>query len=287
MTFDQPRQSLLRGASHRRGVRQMAWVLCLAMLTATPVIAEQPAIVAHRGASKDAPENTLPAFKLAWQQGADAIEGDFHLTQDGKIVCIHDGNTKKVSNQNLVVKQSTLAELKRLDVGVKKGKPFAGTPIPTLEEVFATVPQKKKIYVEIKCGTEIIPALLQEIKKSRLGIEQIVVISFDRNVIRDFKQKSPQHKAYWLTRVKKDKSGSVASSLDSILKTLGEIKADGLSASANGISAEVIKRVFDQGYEFHVWTVDSVKSAEQFKSWGARSITTNVPGLIRKALSPR
>jgi len=64
-------------------------------------------IVAHRGASRDAPENTIPAFKLAWKQGADAIEGDFHLTKDGHIVCIHDGNTENVANTNLVVGEST------------------------------------------------------------------------------------------------------------------------------------------------------------------------------------
>ena len=56
-----------------------------------------PLIVAHRGASHDAPENTLPAFELAWKQGADAIEGDFLLTKDNKIVCIHDGSTKRLA----------------------------------------------------------------------------------------------------------------------------------------------------------------------------------------------
>lgn len=64
-----------------------------------PVDAQTPIIVAHRGASKAAPENTLKAFHLAWEQGADAIEGDFHLTKDGKIVCIHDGNTKRYTKK--------------------------------------------------------------------------------------------------------------------------------------------------------------------------------------------
>ena len=81
----------------------------------------KPMVVAHRGASGEAPENTIPAFKLAWRQGADAIEGDFHLTKDGQVVCIHDANTKKVAEKNLVVKNTTLAELKKLDVGIKKG----------------------------------------------------------------------------------------------------------------------------------------------------------------------
>ena len=74
--------------------------------------AGEPLIVAHRGASRDAPENTLPAFELAWAQGADAIEGDFHQTKDGQIVCIHDKDTEKVSGKRLVVRKSLLRDLR-------------------------------------------------------------------------------------------------------------------------------------------------------------------------------
>ena len=140
-------------------------------------------VVAHRGASGEAPENTIPAFNLAWKQGADAIEGDFHLTKDGQVVCIHDANTKKVAGKNLVVKNTTLAELKKLDVGIKKGAAFEGTSIPTIGEVFETIPAKKKIYIEIKCGLEIISPLLREVSKSRLEKEQVVFICFDAKII--------------------------------------------------------------------------------------------------------
>ena len=74
-------------------------------------------IVAHRGASFDAPENILSAFKLASEQGADAIEGDVLLTKDNQIVCIHDKTTKRLSDQNLVVAESSLEQVKTLDVG--------------------------------------------------------------------------------------------------------------------------------------------------------------------------
>ena len=74
-------------------------------------------IVAHRGASFDAPENILSAFKLAWEQRAVAIEGDFLLTKDNQIVCIHDKTTKRLSDQNLVVAESSLEHVKTLDVG--------------------------------------------------------------------------------------------------------------------------------------------------------------------------
>jgi glycerophosphoryl diester phosphodiesterase len=81
--------------------------IAISLLLSTSTYAKETMIVAHRGASKEAPENTLPAFELAWKQGADAIEGDFHLTQDGHIVCIHDGNTKQVADTNLVIRNTT------------------------------------------------------------------------------------------------------------------------------------------------------------------------------------
>lgn len=241
-------------------------------------------VVAHRGASRDAPENTMPAFKLAWEQGADAVEGDFHLTKDGQIVCIHDGNTKKVAGENLVVSRSTLGELRKLDVGAYRGKDFKSTVIPTIAEVFSTIPEQKKIYIEIKCGTEIIPALLEKINESGLKREQIVVISFNKKVIHELKARAPQYKALWLSGFKKDKSGKITPSLGTVLTTLKQIKADGFSSTKDIIDEVFIKSVKEEGYEYHVWTVDDVKTARRFKEWGAKSITTNVPGYMRRNL---
>ena len=139
----------------------------------------KPLIVAHRGSSFERPENTLPAFELAWEQGADAIEGDFLLTKDKQIVCIHDHSTKRLANRNLVVGESTLEELRELDVGSHKDLSWKGTRIPTISEVFATIPDKKKIFIEVKCGMEIIPYLVKEIGKSNLKPEQIILICFE------------------------------------------------------------------------------------------------------------
>ena len=86
-------------------------------------------IVAHRGASFDAPENTLAAFRLAWQQGADAIEGDFYLSKDNQIVCIHDADTKRTAVVSRQVAESTLAELRELDVGRSSWPSFSSSPV--------------------------------------------------------------------------------------------------------------------------------------------------------------
>lgn len=260
------------------------YITAILLLICISIHAEEPMIVAHRGASRDAPENTIPAFKLAWEQGADAIEGDFQLTKDGHIVCIHDKNTKRVSDRNLVIKESTLDELRELDVGAYRGKDYRGTVIPTIAEVFSIIPEQKKIYIEIKCGKEIIPNLFEEIRRSGLKREQIVVISSNKKVIREFKAKGPQFKAFWLSGFKKDKSGKITPSLETVLETLKQTKADGFSSSKDVISESFIRSVMEHGYEYHVWTVDDLETAKRFKNWGAKSITTNVPGYIKKNL---
>ena len=269
-------------------VATITFLLGLASLASADVVlpkiiaghAEEPLIVAHRGASRDAPENTIPAFQLAWEQGADAIEGDFHLSKDGEIVCFHDADTERVAGTQLVVRQSTLAELKQLDVGASHGAAFNGTRIPTIAEVFATIPQGKKIFIEVKCGAEIIPTLLNEIDQSGLTQEQIVVISFNKQVIQQLKIKAPQYKASWLCSFNKQETGEITPSLATVLKTLKQIQADGLSSNT-AVPASVIEAVSQQGYEWHVWTINDLKTARRMQALGVLSITTDVPGTMR------
>src|SRR4051812_19201695 len=109
-------------------------------------------IIAHRGASHDAPENTLAAVRLAWAQHADAVEVDVHLTRDWRLAVIHDPDTRRTGDEVCVVADSTLAELQRLDVGQWKDPRFAGERIPTLEDVFGSVPDGKRTFVELKSG---------------------------------------------------------------------------------------------------------------------------------------
>ena len=123
-------------------------------------------IIAHRGASYLAPENTLASTLLAWKLKADAVEVDVYLSKDNRIVVIHDRTTKRTSGVNLNVAQTTAEELRQLDVGRFKNKKYAGEKIPFLEEIIATVPPKKKLYVEVKCGPEIVPLLKQVIEQS-------------------------------------------------------------------------------------------------------------------------
>jgi glycerophosphoryl diester phosphodiesterase len=255
---------------------------CLLMATASAFAAE-PFIVAHRGASHDAPENTLPAFQLAWKQGADAIEGDFHLTRDGRIVCIHDHDTARVTGSKRIVKESTLEELRALDAGTWFKPEFKGTRLPTFAEVAATVPAGRKFYIEVKCGPEIVPALLRGIVESGLDASQIVVISFNAKVIRELKKQAPGFKACWLSSF--EKSSPLDPGTAEVLATLRDIKADGFSSKADErLDPGYIDAIRAAGFEYHCWTVDDPELARRFLGLGAESITTNRPEFLRKAL---
>ena len=258
-------------------------IFLILSLFAGHMVVGKPLIVAHRGASFDAPENTLPAFELAWEKGADAIEGDFLLTKDNQIVCIHDKTTKRLSDQNLVVAESSLEQLKTLDVGSWKNKRYKGTQIPTISEVFATVPKGKKIFVEVKCGLEIIPYLVKEIRKSDLKMNQVRLICFNQEVIKALKETMPNYKAYWLTGFK-NKQGIWKPSLEEVLGTLQACKADGLD-SQHTIPPEFSRAVLGAGLEWHVWTINDVETAKRLAKRNIYSITTDRPKLIGSGLN--
>lgn len=107
-------------------------LFCLCLL-APAAGAESPLVIAHRGASKDAPENTLAAIKLGFEQGADFVEVDLRLTSDEQIVLMHDASTKRTGDADLEVAAHTLDELKQIDVGAFKDPSWAGEKIPALQ----------------------------------------------------------------------------------------------------------------------------------------------------------
>jgi glycerophosphoryl diester phosphodiesterase len=244
-------------------------------------------IVAHRGASADAPENTLAAFRLAWQQGADGIEGDYHLSAEGQIVCIHDADTQRVAGKKLVVKETNYADLKKLDVGAWKGAAWRGETIPTLEEVLATVPEGKKVFIELKTGPEIVGPLADVLKHASLNDDQIVIISLDAGVIAACKRRMPQIKCHWLTDYKQQDDGAWSPTVDEVIATIRQSKADGLGTEAQTkcVDDQFIQHLREAGIdEFHVWTVDDPETARYFQRLGAWGITTNCPAKLRMAI---
>jgi len=158
-------------------------------------------IVAHRGASYAAPENTIPSFQLAFEEKADFIEGDFWLTKDNEIVCIHDPDTRRVTGNKtkMIVRSSSLEELKKLDVGSWKGNKYKGTTIPTLQEVLQIIPEGKGIYLEVKDYREIFITRLAEIlKQYSISNDKIRLITFNPKRLQSAKKYLPGIKVFRL-----------------------------------------------------------------------------------------
>ncbi len=267
------------------------WLIALlAWNTGTSLpLAAEPMIVAHRGASYDAPENTMAAFKLAWEQGADGVEGDFYLTSDGQIVCTHDTDTKRVAGKKLVVEKSTLAELQALDVGSWKDPKYANERMPTLADVLAAVPEGKKVFIECKSGDKIVEPMIEICRQGKVPLENLVVISFHKDVIKACHEQLPELKSHWLTDYKESKEGSGDWSPDPhrVLRTLRETGAAGLGSKAalGHFNQAFIDSLGEGGFkEFHVWTVDNPKVARHYRDLGAWGITTNRPGWLREQL---
>lgn len=244
-------------------------------------------ITAHRGASHDAPQNTMPAFDLAWEQGADYIEADFYISKDKKIVCFHDSKTGKLANENVKVEESTWDKLKTLDVGYKKGKKWKGTRMPLLEEVLSSIPEGKGIFLEIKSGVAAVPFIKAIIDTADLKKSQIKLISFKKDVLKKCKELMPDIKTQLLLNLKVDKKTSkVNYTVDQLIEMLKAIKADAIATSCelSQINPENVAKLQDAGFKWNVWTVNDVKKAKHVKNAGVDFITTDKPALIKKGI---
>jgi glycerophosphoryl diester phosphodiesterase len=262
-------------------------LICLLATTIDVSLSLGQMIVAHRGASHDAPENTLAAFELAWQRESDGIEGDFYLTSDGKIVCIHDNDTERTAGIKQVVERSTLAQLRELEYGGWKGPRWKGEIIPTFEQVLETVPDGKTFVIELKSKRPIVPVLAAELGRLDTGAIKLLIITFDQETAKACKQRMPSIPVHWLTSFKKKINLRYQPTAQQIAETVREIGAEGvgMKGMSEVIDAKFIRQLGAGGCDdFHVWTIDSVDDARYFQDLGAFGITTNRPGMIRSSL---
>ena len=237
-------------------------------------------IIAHRGASAEAPENTLAAIQLAWQQGADAAEIDVLPTADGRLVAIHDETTLRTGGVSWTVKEHTLAELRTLDVGSWKSPQFAGERIPTLAEVLDIVPLGKRLFVEVKCGVEAIPELVRVLSAAKPAREQTVLISLDFDTIVAVKRALPDRSAFWVTEQFATES--------SLRPPTSELIQRALAAGLDGLDInDLVERpsgdiasIRQAGLRTCIWTVNTIERTRWLQAEGMESITTDVPALL-------
>ena len=262
--------------------RYIALVLICLLIVSISGCTKSVEIIAHRGASYLAPENTMASVMLAWQKGTDA-EVDVHLSKDNRILVIHDATTKRTGRIDLTVKEAEHQELRKLDVGSFKSEEFAGEQIPFLADIIKTIPPGRKLYVEIKCGKEILPILEKLINESNKK-SQIVIIGFDLQTVTMSKELI-DIPTYWLKGTEKDKETEKwiphNPRLVQIAKNNG---LDGLDVHYAGVTKEFTDAVRASGQKLYVWTVDDPKEAIRLARLGVAGITTNRPGWLREQL---
>jgi glycerophosphoryl diester phosphodiesterase len=264
----------------------LLWTILGAGLLATVAHGAEPAmpeIIAHRGASHDAPENTLAALRLGFEQGADAGELDVWVTRDGVPVLLHDADLKRTAGVERKVAEMRLEELRTLDVGKWKDARFAGEKLPTLAEALALLPADKRMFVEIKCGEAGVPAILEAMRASKIPPARLPVIAFSAGVVAAVKKQAPELTVYWIVSLKDaEKKGT---KVEDLIAKAQELRADGLDVSTSPIvDRAFVAAVKQANLGLYVWTVDDAQTARQLKELGVAGITTNRPGWLREQL---
>lgn len=259
-------------------------------------------IVGHRGASEDAPENTLEALQLAWEQGAYAAECDITRTRDGKLVLMHDDSTKRTAlgGVDLLVEGTDWDELKDLDVGSWKDPKWQGVKIPRLEEVLRAIPAGRHLYIEIKSGKTnrgadawVLTELENLLAREPVAPEKITFISFDHDFLNRLKKRLPDYNAYYLTTYRKfsGKWPEVRNEGE-LEKYLREALANGIDGldleSSSVIRKEWVQKIHDQGLKVAIWSYrqdDTLEKALRYQELGVDFLTTNTPAAILSGLA--
>ena len=245
-----------------------------------------PLLIAHRGESCDAPENTLSAINLAWERGADGIEIDVHLTKDNQIVVIHNSRTKIISGKRLRIKTHTLEKLKTLDMGKTRKNNWNTERIPTLNEVLSTVPPEKYIFIEIKCGIGIIPYLKQVLMHTHLKTDQIKIIGFGFNKMTEIKKNFAQYEVFLNRRIGTGKLFYGKSYWDNLITKLKQSSLDGLNLSyTKSLNVKLVEKFKLNKLKIFIWTVNNPNKALRLISLGVDGFMSDRSGWIRKMVT--
>ncbi len=244
-------------------------------------------IIAHRGASSLAPENTLGAVRLAWNQQAEAVEVDLRLTKDGHIVAVHDRTARRTTGKPWIVANHSLRQLRTLDAGRWKGTAWAGERIPTLEEILASVPEGRRLFLEIKCGRKIVPALASALAAASTPPEQLPVISFNFAALVCLKARMPAIPAYWVRswpRLDRRPSQRLRK-VEVWIEKCCRAGLEGLDLGRpRELETKMVQRIHRRGLKVYAWTVNGPEDAKRLAAMGVDGITTDRPGWLRGEL---
>jgi glycerophosphoryl diester phosphodiesterase len=240
-------------------------------------------MVAHRGFSGGAPENTMAAFKKAIEIGSDMIELDVHLSKDGEVVVIHDDTLNRTTDGKGKVVSYTLNELKQLDAGSWFGPQFSGERIPTLKEVLELTHGQVLLCIELKGGDlgqytlkDLADRSLQEVEKAGM-LSQVLFASFDLSAIERVREKDPGIPVALI----------YSKSWSSPREVTGGKAIPVLSFLGTVLTQTNVSKAQQQGIKVLVWTLNTEEQIEYFLNMGVDGIITNHPDRLIRILQKR
>jgi glycerophosphoryl diester phosphodiesterase len=241
-----------------------------------PASGARPLVIAHRGASADAPENTIAAFELALEQGADGIELDIHLSADDHPVVIHDFTLERTTDGAGPVSAHRVPELKRLDAGGWRDRRFRGQRVQTLQEVLERFRDRARFWVELKGGAALYPGIEERVV-SLIEIydvvDRVLVQSFDHDAIARIRTLNREIRVGALV---------AQAPLDAALLRPGA--ANAICPGAHLLTESVLAEIRGADLECYVWTVNEPAQMDRLVGWGVNGIITDRPGVLRARL---
>ena len=222
-------------------------------------------VIAHRGASSYAPENTFAAFDLALRLGARQIELDVQATQDGQIVVIHDDTVDRTTDGTGPVADHTLAALRTLDAGVRFGPAFTGERIPLFEDVLERYHGRARLHVELKGRSSDLTQHTVDLIRRHGMAGEVTITSFQKVRLEETRSHAPDLPAGWLVREMTD-------------ATITEARALGLTQlcpRADVVTPELVERLHGEGFVVRAWGVADEELMRRVVEAGADGMTVN------------
>ncbi len=238
---------------------------------------KRPLIIAHRGASSIAPENTMEAYRLAVEEGADSIELDVQLSADGVPVVFHDEHLGRTAEGQGPVYEKTVKDLQSLDAGSWFGKTFAHCRIPTLEEVLAWSKGRIPLHIEVKNLPHRYPGIEEKILALLYTynmVEEVEIISFDHPLARRMKALCPQIMVG---------TCYVGNPINHTILAQ-QVGAQCLDPQWSAVNPQMVAEAHDSGLLVITWTVNDPDQAVALAEMGVDAITTDYPKPMIEAL---
>ena len=224
-------------------------------------------VIAHRGASSYAPENTLVAFDLALEMGVRHIELDVDFTSDGHIVVIHDDTVDRTTNGSGPVTSHTLAALRALDAGSWFGDKFTGERIPTFHEVLERYKGRVHLHTEIKGLSPSLSQQTADLIRTHGMEEQVTITSFQNVRLEEMRAYAPELPVGWL----------VVEASGAIIAQARAMGVTQLCPRANTVTPELVRRLHAEGFVARAWGVTTEDLMQQVVQAGADGMTINFP----------